>query len=55
MIYRLVRCEPVEELPAADGGVGDPAEIRTLPRAGDAVRRPAPGHGHRRDGLPARP
>jgi len=42
IIYRLVRCEPVEELPAADGGIGDPAEIRTLPRAGDLVRRPRP-------------
>ena len=42
VIYRLVRCEPVEELPAADGGIGDPTEIRTLPRAGDAVRRPRP-------------
>ena len=42
IIYRLVRCEPVEELPAADGGIGSPAEIRTLPRAGDLVRRPRP-------------
>jgi hypothetical protein len=40
IIYRLVRCEPIEELPAADSGIGDPAEIRTLPRAGDLVRRP---------------
>jgi uncharacterized protein len=42
VIYRLVRCEPVEELPAADGGIGDPTEIRILPRAGDVVRRPRP-------------
>ena len=54
IIYRLVRCEPVEELPAADGGIGDPAEIRTLPRAGDLGAPTAPGHDHRRDGLPAR-
>jgi uncharacterized protein len=40
VIYRLVRCEPVEELPAAAGGIGEPAEVRTLPRAGDLVRRP---------------
>ncbi len=40
VIYRVVRCEPVEELPVAGHGVGDPTEIRTLPRAGDAVRRP---------------
>lgn len=43
VIFRLVRCEPVEELPAVDGGVGEPAEIRTLPRAGDLVLRPRPG------------
>ena len=43
VIYRLVRCEPVEELPAADGGIGEPAEVRTLPRAGDRVCRPRPG------------
>jgi DNA helicase HerA-like ATPase len=43
IIYRLARCEPVEELPISDGGgIGDPAEIRTLPRAGDLVRRPRP-------------
>ena len=42
VIYRLVRCEPVEELPVAIGGIGGPAEIRTLPRAGDRVRRPRP-------------
>lgn len=40
VIYRIVRCEPVEELPAA--GSGGPGEVRTLPRAGDAVRRPRP-------------
>lgn len=40
VIYRLVRCEPVEELPVASHGLGDPTELRTLPRAGDAVRRP---------------
>lgn len=40
VIYRVVRCEPVEELPAVGHGIGDPTEIRTLPRAGDAVRRP---------------
>ena len=54
IIYRLVRCEPIEELPAANGGIGDPAEIRTLPRAGDLGAPAAPGHDHRRDGLPAR-
>lgn len=43
VIFRLVRCEPVEELPAVDGGIGEPAEIRTLPRAGDRVLRPRPG------------
>ena len=43
VIYRLVRCEPVEELPVTDGGIGGPAEVRTLPRAGDRVRRPRPG------------
>lgn len=43
VIFRLVRCEPIEELPAADGGIGDPAEVRTLPRAGDRVLRPRPG------------
>ncbi len=43
VIYRLVRCEPVEELPATDGGIGGPAEVRTLPRAGDRVCRPRPG------------
>ena len=42
VIYRLVRCEPVEELPAAGSGIGEPTEIRTLPRAGDLVRRPGP-------------
>ena len=40
VIFRVVRCEPVEELPMAGQGVGSPTEIRTLPRAGDAVRRP---------------
>jgi hypothetical protein len=40
VIFRIVRCEPVEEMPAADGGIGDPAEVQTLPRAGDLVRRP---------------
>jgi hypothetical protein len=43
VIYRLVRCEPVEELPVTDGGIGGPAEVRTLPRAGDRVCRPRPG------------
>ena len=42
VIYRLVRCEPVEELPAAGSGIGEPTEVRTLPRAGDAVRLPQP-------------
>ncbi len=42
VIYRLVRCQPVEELPAVPGGVGDPGEIQTLPRAGDRVFRPRP-------------
>lgn len=42
VIYRLVRCEPVEEMPIVDGGIGDPAEVRTLPRAGDRVHRPRP-------------
>ncbi|QDY11129.1 ATP-binding protein [Micromonospora sp. HM134] len=40
VIFRVVRCEPVEELPIVTRGIGDPTEIRTLPRAGDAVRRP---------------
>ncbi|WP_422747193.1 ATP-binding protein [Micromonospora sp. WMMD1219] len=40
VIYRLVRCEPVEELPVIDRAIGEPTEIRTLPRAGGAVRRP---------------
>jgi uncharacterized protein len=40
VIYRIVRCEPVEELPVQGSGIGDPNELRTLPRAGDAVRRP---------------
>lgn len=40
VIYRVVRCEPVEELPVKGHGIGDPTELRTLPRAGDAVRRP---------------
>lgn len=40
VIYRLVRCEPVEQLPAAGASVGEPTEIKTLPRAGDAVYRP---------------
>lgn len=43
VIYRLVRCEPVEELPAADGRIGDPTEIRTLPgletRCADPARK----------------
>jgi DNA helicase HerA-like ATPase len=43
VIYRVVRCEPVEELPSKSHGIGDPTEIRTLPRAGDAVRRPRQG------------
>src|SRR5262245_60351498 len=42
VIFRIVRCEPVEEMPAADGGIGEPAEVQTLPRAGDLVRRPRP-------------
>jgi uncharacterized protein len=42
VIYRLVRCQPVEELPAVSGGVGEPGEIHTLPRAGDRVFRPRP-------------
>ena len=42
VIYRLVRCQPVEELPAISDGVGDPGEIHTLPRAGDRVFRPRP-------------
>src|SRR5262249_15546135 len=29
-------------MPAADGGIGEPAEVQTLPRAGDLVRRPRP-------------
>lgn len=40
VIYRLVRCELVEELPVIGVGIGAPTEIRTLPRAGDLVRRP---------------
>lgn len=42
VIFRLVRCQPVEELPAVSGGVGEPGEIHTLPRAGDRVFRPRP-------------
>jgi DNA helicase HerA-like ATPase len=42
VIFRIVRCEPVEEMPAADGGIGEPAEVQTLPRAGDLVRKPQP-------------
>jgi uncharacterized protein len=42
VIFRIVRCEPVEEMPATDGGIGEPAEVQTLPRAGDLVRRPRP-------------
>lgn len=42
VIYRIVRCEPVEEMPATDGGIGEPAEVQTLPRAGDRVCRPRP-------------
>jgi uncharacterized protein len=42
VIFRIVRCEPVEEMPAANGGIGEPAEVQTLPRAGDLVRRPRP-------------
>jgi uncharacterized protein len=42
VIFRIVRCEPVEEMSAADGGIGEPVEVQTLPRAGDLVRRPRP-------------
>jgi DNA helicase HerA-like ATPase len=55
VIYRLVRCQPVEELPLADGGIGDPTEIRTLPRAGDNVCRPRPGMVATAMGFPPNP
>lgn len=55
VIYRLVRCEPVEELPVEAHGVGDPTEIRTLPRAGDTVCRPQPGMVATAMGFPANP
>lgn len=55
VIYRLVRCEPVEELPVEAHGVGGPTEIRTLPRAGDAVCRPQPGMVATAMGFPASP
>ena len=55
VIYRLVRCQPVEELPVVGSGIGDPTEIRTLPRAGDAVCRPRPGMVAAAMGFPADP
>lgn len=55
VIYRLVRCQPVEELPLVGGGIGDPTEIRTLPRAGDNVCRPRPGMVATAMGFPPNP
>jgi DNA helicase HerA-like ATPase len=55
VIYRLVRCQPVEELPLVGSGIGDPTEIRTLPRAGDAVCRPQPGMVATAMGFPTNP
>ncbi|MFC4122064.1 ATP-binding protein [Nonomuraea zeae] len=55
VIYRLVRCEPIEELPVVGRNVGDPTEIRTLPRAGDAVVRARPGMVTAAMGFPADP
>ncbi|MBQ0994904.1 ATP-binding protein, partial [Micromonospora sp. H61] len=55
VIYRIARCELVEELPIAGHRLGEPTEIRTLPRAGDAVRRPSTEMVTAAMGFPASP
>jgi DNA helicase HerA-like ATPase len=55
VIYRVVRSEPVEELPVAGRDVGEPTELRSLPRAGDAVVRPRPEMVAKAMGFPEEP
>lgn len=54
VIYRIVRTEPVEELPAG-GTSGSTSDIRTLPRAGACVVRPTDEQVSTAMGFPSRP